>query len=1014
MRIQELFVLAPFLCAFVPPTAMGQEIQTRALEHTIEFETTEVTRPDVAVSPDGQWLIFTMLGHLFRLPVEGGNAEQLTFGPHFDSEPVISPDGSRVIFVSDRNGDDRNIFVLELETGEIEQLTREPWVSRPAWSPDGREIAYLRIEGGRQRCTNNRSLVHRMLLTDTEPEAITASPLVIRSLFYLPDGRLAWTVYDGDPHEGAGATRIEVTAVEGAISTLQTLDGLWNWVVSSPQGDGFYGTSRRFLPHHGFFGQPADLLFASGSEDDVHHIATLGSDYCFMEDPRAAVSANNETLYVGDAGHLLKITLSDGTPERISFRANPRVEVRPPVEPPKRTVATPGGRGELGSILDPQLSPDGRTLVFVALGYIWEQSLTGGDAQRLFDGNALERNPVFSPDGKRLAFVHSERGTKEIRVVDLASREIRTLDSASSFGRPSWSPDGTRLVVGGRSEGRFRVLALNVVDGSVETLAEASPRYWLPRPHFSADGESLYYTNDPTDTPALYRLRLEGGVEAEVVTEPVDRFREGLVSPDGKRLVYRRNSEIWVTSLNPGTRSVDSPRRVSIEGGASFSFTPDGSALIYADGNRVWLHPLEGGEREEIPIRLRLETSDPAPLLVRRVRVLDFSAGGFGPPTSLFVQNGRLQWVGSEEGHRIPDETTVLDGRDGFAIPGLFDMHVHVESSWVASDVAQEAFIAYGVTSVRDMGESLPWVKALADRSETAQPVPRYFFPGDAFESTQPGRGGWGLGIRDPNEARAYVRRWKEQGVHFVKTHPPISWPVRHAVADEAWRLNLPVAGHGSIGEELVQSVVWGHSFIEHAGGPGGRAYDDVLQLLAIAGTYWDPTLMLMGVGLVWAREEPERWDDPKLRAFVPEDVVRSLKSAWSAVETKALRGLWFEQLDQIRDAKWRGVKLLVGTDTQFWQMVYPGSSLHMEMELFAQAGLKPIEVLRIATLDAAEALGVQDDLGTLEAGKLADIVLLEANPVEDIKNTQAIWRVVKGGWVFDPNELRPRTRQSD
>ena len=980
---------------------------------TIEFETTEVTRPDVAVSPDGQWLIFTMLGHLFRLPVEGGIAVQLTFGPHFDSEPVISPDGSGVAFVSDRNGGDRNIFVLELKTGEIVQVTHEPWVSRPAWSPDGRGIAYLRIEGGRERCTNNRSLVRRMLLTETEPEAITASPLLIRSLFYLPDGRLAWTVYDGDPHEGRGATRIEVTSAEGGTSTLQTLDGLWNWVVSGPRGEGFYGTSRRYLPHHGFFGQPTDLLFASRSEDDVQHFATLGSDYCFMEDPRAAVSTNNEALYVGDAGHLLKIALPDGTPERISFRANPRVAVRPPVEPPKRTLAAPGGHAGLGSVLDPQLSPDGRTLVFVALGYIWQQPLTGGYAQRLFDGNAFERDPAFSPDGKRLAFVHSEHGTKEVRVLDLASREIRTLDSASSFGRLSWSPDGRRLVVGGRREGRFQVLGLDVFDGGMEVLAKASSRYWLPRPHFSADGESLYYTDDSAGTPILYRLPLEEGAEAEAVTQPIDQFREGLISADGKQLVYRRNSEIWVAPLSSGTRSVDNARRVSTEGGASFSFTPDGSALIYAAGSRVWRHPLAGGEREELPIQLRVETPKPAPLLVRRVRVLDFSTGSFGPPTSLFVQDGRLQWVGSESGRQIPNETVVVDGRGRFAVPGLFDMHVHVESGWVASDVAQEAFIAYGVTSVRDMGERLPWVKALADRSKTAQPVPRYFFPGDAFESAQPERGGWGLGIQNANEGRAYVRRWKQQGVHFIKTHPPISWPVRRAVADEARRLNLPVAGHGSIGEELVQSVVWGHTFIEHAGGPGGRVYDDVLQLLAIAGTRWDPTLMLMGVGLVWSREEPERWDDPKLRAFVPEEVIRSVKSAWSAVETKALRGLWFEQLAQIRDANRRGVKLLVGTDAQFWEMVYPGSSLHMEMELFAQAGLSPIEVLRLTTVEAAKALGVQDDLGTLEVGKLADIVLLNANPLEDIKNTQAIWRVVKGGWVFDPEELKPRDRTS-
>ena len=118
---------------------------------TIEFETTEVTAADVALSPDGQWLIFTMLGHLFRLPVAGGTAEQLTFVPYYDTDPVFSPDGSRLAFVSDRDGSDGNIFVLELATGQITQVTHEPWAGRPTWSPDGQAIVYLRFGRRGQR-----------------------------------------------------------------------------------------------------------------------------------------------------------------------------------------------------------------------------------------------------------------------------------------------------------------------------------------------------------------------------------------------------------------------------------------------------------------------------------------------------------------------------------------------------------------------------------------------------------------------------------------------------------------------------------------------------------------------------------------------------------------------------------------------------------------------------------------------------------------------------------------------
>ena len=116
-----------------------------AVVRTIEFETTEVTEADVALSPDGQWLIFTIVGHLFRLPVEGGTAEQLTFGPYYDTNPVFSPDGRRVAFVSDRDGNEGNVFVVDLSTGAITQVTQEPWAAQPTWTPDGRGIVYLRM-----------------------------------------------------------------------------------------------------------------------------------------------------------------------------------------------------------------------------------------------------------------------------------------------------------------------------------------------------------------------------------------------------------------------------------------------------------------------------------------------------------------------------------------------------------------------------------------------------------------------------------------------------------------------------------------------------------------------------------------------------------------------------------------------------------------------------------------------------------------------------------------------------
>jgi imidazolonepropionase-like amidohydrolase/Tol biopolymer transport system component len=1031
----KAYVARIFLCLLTCALAGGL-----AAARTIEFETTEVTAADVALSPDGQWLIFTMLGHLFRLPVAGGTAEQLTFGPYYDTDPVFSPDGTRVAFVSDRDGSDGNVFLLELATGQLTQVTHEPSAGRPAWAPDGHAITYLRLVSRGVHCPTGEAVVRRVSFGGEDPETLSGPPRVVRSLFYLPDGRLAWTVIDWGRPVSESRTRIEVMSVQGTVSTLRTLEGLADRVIPSHTGDGFYGRLRRFLPHYGRNQHLEDLLFVPLSEAAPRHIFVLSAPGCWYDDPQLAVSADNKSVYLGEAGRLWKITLPGGAHEPIPFRAQVKLEIHDPVAPPRWAPAAAGSSAPPRSVVHPRLPPDGRTLVFGAAGYLWQQPLDsalrlrsgqardkpleggqaplrpgfGGQAQRLFEGSAFESWPAFSPDGKLLAFVHSEQGNQEVRVFNFESRQTRTLVSGARYRHLSWTSDGQRLVFAEHDYeyGPSRVVAVNLNDGSHEKLTDAAgPR--SPRPHFSGDGEWLYFSSNNTGTRTLYRLPIKGKAEPQAVIPLTRPLIDALISPNGNWLAFRRNTEIWVAPLGEGPVKDEDVRQLSAEGGDTFAFTPDASAVVYSVGNRVWRHPLAGGpstlardgerksnhEREEIPIRLELPRTTPPPVLVRRVRVLNLDAGRFGPETSLFIEQGRIRWIGSERGRRLPRETVTVDAGGRFAIPGLFNLHVHGE------EAPQDVFLAYGITSLRDVGGWLAWMNALADRGETtSDPVPRYFFAGEIFQGAQPTTTESRVRIYNVDDARAYARRYKEGGAQFIKTHPSLPGPVHRAVVEEARRLGLPVAGHGITLDEVTRNVTWGYASLEHMN--PFAYYDDVLQLLAAAGTRWVPTLTVGAGDAVLLREEPERLADAKLRAFTPERQIRSYWLFHNAYDKRSLRGYWFELLAAIRAAHRRGVILQLGTDAPFGPFF--GASLHWEMELFAQAGLAPLEVLRIATQEAAAAVGAEDDLGTLEPGKLADLVLLDANPLEDIKNTQTIWRVIKGGWLFDPDKLRP------
>ncbi|MHC4508862.1 MAG: amidohydrolase family protein [Planctomycetota bacterium] len=930
------------------------------------------------------------------MPVEGGTAEQLTFGPYYGTDPMFSPDGARVAFVSDRDGSNGNVFVLELATGHITQVTHEAWAGRPTWTPDGQAIVYLRFvrEAVQPWGRWERgyiifpALIRRIALSGAEPETLSAPLRLFRSVFYMPDGRLAWTVIESKTGSPRWTTRIEVMSAKGTVSTLRTLEGLADRVVASATGEGFY--CRCYVPLMFFsLTQKDDILFlplSTGAERQILAVSGL-----WYSSPRFAVATDDKILYVGDSGRLWEVTLPGGARKPLAFSARVKLEIQDPVAPPKWAPAALGSSAPPRSVLWPRLSPDGRRLVFGAAGYLWQQQLDGGRAQRLFEGSAFEWLPASSPDGRQLAFVRYEHGKdREIKVFDFATRQTRTLASGS-FEQLNWSPDGLRLVL---ARDGNRLVVMNVSDGRIEELFRAGD--WEPHPHFSADGQSIYFTADGT----LYRLQLEEKAKPEPITQLARPLADGRVSPDGKWLAFRRKIEIWVAPLSKEPVTEEDVRQLSPEAD-SFAFTPDGSGLVYSAGNRIWRHPLGDGERKEIPIRLELQRPTPPPLLLRRVRLLDFESGAFGPETSLFIEQGRIRWMGPERGRKLPREAVIVDAGSRFAIPGLFDMHVHT------GFYPQPAMLAYGVTSVRNVGQDLPWLNALADRSEaTSDPVARQFYSGDMFRSTHPDLGEDRALIESEHDARAYVRRWKERGVHFIKTHPPITWQLRRAVAQEARRLGLPVVGHGVGLTEVTQSATFGYASVEHA---SNRFYDDVLQMLALAGTRWDPTLTIDVGNQLLLRNEPERLADEKFRAFTPEkrSRARQAENPFKVLSDTALRGRWVELLATVRAAHRKGVRLLAGTDAPLDE-AFSGVSLHWELESFVQAGLAPLEVLRIATQEGAAAVGAEDDLGTIEPGKLADLVLLDANPLDDIKNTQTNWRVIKGGWLYDPDKLRP------
>jgi len=984
---------------------------------TISFETTQGTQMNVDVSPDGETILFDLLGDLYTVPRNGGPATRLTSGMALDLQPVFSPDGSRILFVSDRSGNE-NLWMIDADGSNPRAVTTERGdfsFDDPEWSPDGEYVLVRRNESG---SPNGRKpwLIHlsggRGMELDAEAQGLGFrwGPNGRHVFFRGTEGARATSLRGNglpqpaqimrlDRHTGdiAAITRTPSGAARPAISR----DG--EWMVYVADIDAMSGLRLRNLvtDEDGWLAFPIDR----------EHL-NQRTRFTFTADGSAVVFVKNGSF------HEVDVRTSDV--REISFRAEVEQQLGPRIyhEKPFQDDTLVVRNVRYG-----EMSPDGSRLVFGSLNQLWIMDLPAGEPRPLIEGGSGQYQPTFSPDGQSLAFVswHATEGGHVWRVPARGGQPQRLTTHPAYYANPAWSKDASRIVYVREDPAAARNRNTNN-RGFIEWVSSTGgePHSVVSAPSdnvltFTGDGSRITFSENGT----LVSVRLDGTERREVAK--VEGAAEMVPSPDGKWLAFTLREEVYVAALPPSLETVtlnekSGPgpfQRVTRDGGQDLKWRDGGAGLSWVFAN-VFSHlelddvfgpeaPDEGLDQlsAAVPIRLVVNLLKPeGSVALIGARVVTMRGNEVLEDATIVVTANRIRAVGPSGSVQVPDGARVIDVAGKTIIPGLIDSHAHIRGMPrdVLVDIAPEPLVnlAFGVTMARD-------VNASTDQFHYRELIAAGRMLGPRIFMTGPSQTSRAIKIDSYEDAFAGVKRYVDRGSFSTKQYMQpqrrqIQWMLQ--AADEL-EINTTAEGGGVMRQ--VAMILDGYTAIEHAPTDLVNMYDDVVQLYARSGTMYTPTLVVASPstyqGELYFYQTTDVHADEKLTHFLTHDAIDH-KSRTS--QRFALDEYYF--LDGGAGAapiSKAGGLVAAGGHGQVH-----GLAVHWELWMLEMTGMTPHEALRAATLNVSTGMGMAADFGSLEVGKVADLVVLDENPLEDIRNSTSILYVMKGGELYDGDTL--------
>jgi imidazolonepropionase-like amidohydrolase/Tol biopolymer transport system component len=1036
---------------------------------TVNLDTKTGTWMTVDVSPDGKQIVFDLLGDLYLLPIAGGEAKALTSSIAWEMQAKFSPDGKRIAYMSDAGGGD-NIWVMNSDGTNAREVTKESirLLNNPVWHPSGQYIAARKHFVGTRSLGSGEIWMYHVSGTDKQQEGVQLNekPNWQKDLgepAFSPDGRYVYYSQDTTP----GTTFEYNKNSNGQIyqifrrdmktgKTIAFVSGAGGAIRPVPSPDGKYlAFVRRIRNQSTLFLKDLktgeEVAVWGELERDMQEAWAVHGVYPSFAWIPSDTQAKEIVIWA--KGKIWRVDPFKKSAVEIPFHVKDTREIRKAIRYP---INVGVDKFDVHQLRWVNVSPDGSRVVYSALGQLYVKALPNGVPERVTKQNDhFEFFPRFSRDGSKVVYTTwDDQKLGSVRVIELKSgKETVVTADPGQYIEPSFSADGKQIAYV-KTRGGFLTSPWYGFEAGVHVIAadgSGSSRLITEEgraPQFGTNenADSLYvtrinFTTEVDWTTSLNRIKLDKSEEQTIVRS--EMATDFVISPDGAWLAFRERYQTHVMPLPPagrpfviGRKSAALPMKsLSVNAGDYLHWSGDSRTVHFSLGDELFSRQLKD-TFEFVDVTTTAATKD-QPKLSENGLKIGFVQTSDKPTTTtvitgakvvtmkgdevitdgrIVVKENRIVAIGNSADVPMPAGATVIDARGKTIIPGLVDVHWHggmgaqgiiPEQSWV-----NYASLAFGVTTIHDPSNDTATIFSVAEMQRAGRVVgPRVYSTGTILYGA---KGTFASEVNSLDDALTHLKRMKAAGANTVKSYNQPRRDQRQQVLEAARQTGMMVVPEGgSLFQHNMNMIIDGHTGVEHAI-PVAHAYDDVKQLWSQTAVGYTPTLNVAYGGLdgehYWyARSDV--WRHPILSKYVPRGILEA-----RAVRRPTAPDEDFNVITVAKTAtqlQRLGVNVNIGAHGQ-----REGLGSHWDIWMLAKGGMTPLEAIRSATLNGAKYLGMERDIGSLEIGKLADLIIIDADVMKDIEQTDKITHVMQNGRVYDVatmNEIgaRPKARKA-